>query len=479
MSTPLRHVLGHLVIPLLMCAGMGFAYLGAFTVPEPHDLPVAVVDAPDLARSLQDRAGDALDVRTATSRDEAVELLKDREITGAYLPAGGRDGSGPELLIASAGSDMSATAAQQVFTPVATERGAPLRVTDIVPPVDDDPTGSGLFFLMIAVSIGSYGSVAVLGAAGAALRMRVRAALVAGVSLAVSLIGTAFAGPLFHLVHHGLWGVWAMSWLYSAGILFIGTGLHTFLKRWTTLTVMALFVMLNFTSSGGLFRPELQNGFFGALHSFWNGAGFVEGLRGLVYFDGLDLARNAAVLTAWLATGLALVTAAALTEHHRTRRHTPAETAHRRAANEEEMEESTHKHQPLPLRRRAHVVICARGAPPQVPPAPPSAAPETTPGTTARRHHRSGPRQRRPAERPPHGSPHSTAPTPEPPAGPGTPSGARRSSARGRDRRTPDPPPARPSSGPPRPGAAARPGEADFPPCRRPDTGCSAAPRPR
>lgn len=33
------------------------------------------------------------------------------------------------------------------------------------------------------------------------------------------------------------------------------------------LGVMVLFVMLNFTSSGGVLRPELQPGFFGALHA--------------------------------------------------------------------------------------------------------------------------------------------------------------------------------------------------------------------
>jgi len=44
MRTPaLRHVLTHLITPLLMCLGMGLAYMGAFVTPEPHHLPVAVV----------------------------------------------------------------------------------------------------------------------------------------------------------------------------------------------------------------------------------------------------------------------------------------------------------------------------------------------------------------------------------------------------------------------------------------------------
>ncbi|MFD4629229.1 hypothetical protein ACFVYR_04910 [Streptomyces sp. NPDC058284] len=340
----LRHVLLHLVTPLLMCLGMGLAYMGAFVTPEPNDLPVAVVgsgqQAQTLARAVQDKAGDALDVRTLASREQAVDALESQDIAGAYLP----DAKSPELIVASAGSDMSATATQKIFTPVAAKQGLPLKVTDVAPPVGDDPTGQGIFFLLVAVSIGSYASVAVLGAAGAGLRMRARAGLVVGVSFAVSLIGAALAGPVFHLVHQGLWGVWAMAWLYSAGILFIGVGLHTFLKRWTTLAMMVLFVMLNFTTSGGLFRPELQNGFFGSLHAFWNGAGFVEGIRSHLYFGGHELAGHVWTLAGWLVLGLLVVGAAALWERRGRTAATAADGSRtavaEREAREEEMEES-------------------------------------------------------------------------------------------------------------------------------------------
>jgi hypothetical protein len=81
--------------------------------------------------------------------------------------------------------------------------------------------------------------------------------------------------------------------------------------------------MLNFTSSGGIFRPELQPGFFGALHSFWNGAGFVEGVRSHVYFGGHAVGRNVLVLALWFVVGLAAMGAAG-----------PAEARRRKAAVE-------------------------------------------------------------------------------------------------------------------------------------------------
>ncbi|MEN2420470.1 ABC transporter permease [Streptomyces rimosus] len=333
----LRHVLTHLITPLLMCIGMGLAYLGAFAHPEPHHLPVAVVGSGPqtqvLAQSMNDKAHGGLDVRTVGSRAEAVDQLKHQDIFGAYVmdtratgaassgtaAKGGGGKPAPELVVATAGSDTTASVVQKIFTPVAAQQGVPLKVTDVAPPAEDDPTAQGLFFLMVAISIGSYASVAVIGGAGAVLPIRMRAMLAAGTSFVVSILGTLFAGPVFHLVDHGLWGLWSMAWLYSAGILLIGTGLHTFLKRWTTLGVMALFVMLNFTSAGGVFRPELQNGFFASLHAFWNGAGFVEGVRSHVYFDGNGLAGHVWTLVLWLVVGFVMVGVAALAEARRRR----------------------------------------------------------------------------------------------------------------------------------------------------------------
>lgn len=335
----LRHVLGHLLTPLLMCVGMGLAYLGAFHAPEPHGLRVDVVgsgaSAQVLAQTLHDKGAGALDVRTVADRPAAEAQLRARETYGAYVP-----GTKPELMVATAESDTTATVVQKVFTEVAAEQGAPLRVTDVVPVSKGDPTGQGLFFLLVALSIGSYASVAVIGGAGAVLPLRIRALLALGMSLVVSAIGAAFAGPLFHLVDQGLPGLWAMAWLYAAGILLVGVGLHTFLKRWTTLGVMVLFVMLNFTSSGGIFKPELQSGFFASLHSFWNGAGFIEGARGHVYFDGTGVGRNVLVLALWCVAGAAVMGAAAVSERARRRKAAHAAPVVEERAVEEELEEA-------------------------------------------------------------------------------------------------------------------------------------------
>ncbi|MEU8895576.1 hypothetical protein [Nocardia sp. NPDC048505] len=334
-AAQLRHVSAHLLTPLLMCLGMALAYLGAFHQPEPHHLQVAVVGtAPQqmvLAQTLKDEAGPGLEVLTLPDRDAALEQLRARDLAGAYVP----DARHPELLVAKGSSDTTAMAAEVVFEQVAGQQGVPLKVTDVAPTAPGDPTGQGIFFLLVALSVGSYGSVAAIGAAGAGLSMRVRALIGVATSLAVSVIGLAVAGPVFGVIDHDYTAIWALSWLYSTGIVLVGIGLHTFLKRWTTLVLMILFVMLNFTTSGGIYRPELQNGFFGALHSFWNGAGFVEGARSLLYFDGgAGLGGRLVSLVLWLVAGLALLLVAA--RHERGQQ----AVAERESVAEEEMEEA-------------------------------------------------------------------------------------------------------------------------------------------
>jgi len=310
-TTQLRHVAGHLLTPLLMCLGMAFAYLGAFHQPTPNHLELAVVgESPQamvLAQTMKDKAGDGVDIITVPTRDAAIEALGNRDLTGAYVP----DERRPELLVATAGSDTTAMAAEVAFRRVSDHQGVPLIVTDVTAKADGDPTGQGLFFLLVALSVGAYGSVAVIGAAGAMLRMRVRAAIGVVTAFVVSLIGILVAGPVFGVVDHDYAAVFGVAWLYSAGIILIGIGLHTFLKRWTTLALITLFVMLNFTTSGGVYGPQLQNGFFGALHSFWNGADFVEGLRTLLYFDAAaGFGARLLGLFAWLAVGVVLVVVA-------------------------------------------------------------------------------------------------------------------------------------------------------------------------
>src|SRR3954466_9043365 len=195
--TLLRHVLTHLVVPVFLATGMALSYLGAFHQPEPHGVRVDVVGSGPqvavLAQTIQDHLGDRAAVRTVPTMAEARDALAHREISGAYVPAPTR----PALLLAGAASDTTAVTVERMLAPVALAQGLPLDVEDVAPSGATDPTGQGIFFYLVALSVGSYSAAVAIAAAGTQLRMGVRAVIAVGAGAVISLLVTLVAGPMY------------------------------------------------------------------------------------------------------------------------------------------------------------------------------------------------------------------------------------------------------------------------------------------
>jgi hypothetical protein len=316
--TVVHHLLSHLIVPVLLATGMALAYLGAFHQPSPDGVRLDVVGTgpavATFAQGLQDSLGDMAAVRTVATVDEARTALERLEIAGAYVP----DPTRPTLLIASAASDTTATIVQRMLSPVAPAQGLPLEITDVVPTADTDPTGQGAFFHLVALSVGGYSAAIAIGAAGARLSMRLRLLFGLGVAAVIAAIATAIAGPLYGALPNSSLQIGLLAWLYVSAVVWIGVGLHSFLGRWTTLTVVGLFVMLNFTSAGGVFTPSVQPGFFASLHSFWIGSGLVEAARRLLYFPAVGIGAQVLTLAIWAVAGLAVATVAGIAESRRS-----------------------------------------------------------------------------------------------------------------------------------------------------------------
>ncbi|MGY1844057.1 hypothetical protein [Modestobacter sp. SYSU DS0875] len=340
--TIVRHVLTHLLVPVLLATGMALAYLGGFHQPEPDGLRLDVVGTESavavLAQQLQDSFGDAAAVRTVPTVDDARAELAHLDAAGAYVP----DPERPTLLVATAASDTTAVTVERMLSPVALAQGLPLQVEDVVPTAPSDPTGQGAFFHLVALSVGGYSAAIAIAAAGGRLRMRVRVLLGIAAAGVIAALATLVAGPLYGALPSAAWSIGALAWLYVSAVVLIGIGLHTFLGRWTTATLVALFVMLNFTSAGGVFAPALQPAFFGALHEFWIGSGLVEAARRLLYFPDLGIGRQVLTLALWALAGAALTAIAAAAERRRAQRATPAPLPphHRADDAEEEIEET-------------------------------------------------------------------------------------------------------------------------------------------
>ncbi|MET4094108.1 hypothetical protein [Arthrobacter sp. UYCu712] len=297
----------HLLIPFFLAAGMGLAYLGAFAQPEPDHLQVAVVGAAPqsqvFAQALNDKALGKLDVRTVADAASARSLIADREIAAAYE-------AGPEgatLYVASAASDTTASVVQKIFLPIAYGEHLPLKVEDVVTPGGHDPTAQGLFFLLVALSVGGYSCAIAISVVAARVGVLWRMAISVLSAAVIAGIGVTVAGPVYSVIDHNEWGIWLLAWLYDLAIILIGVGLHPVLRQWTTPTLTLLFVMLNFTSSGGIFTADLVPPFFAGLSTFWNGSAWLHAAQTLSYFPGLDFWTDGLKLGLWAAAGALLV----------------------------------------------------------------------------------------------------------------------------------------------------------------------------
>lgn len=309
----------HLLIPFFLAAGMGLAYLGAFHEPEPNHLSLAVVGtgapASVFAQQLNDAEPGRLQVRVVADAGTARQLMEDREISAAYEPAADQ----ATLYVASAASATTAEVAKKIFQPLAFDQHLPLDVVDVIPTNEHDPTSQGLFFLLVGLSVGAYSSAVAISAVAGRVSVPWRAGVVVGSSAVVAAIGIIIAGPIYGILDHGLWGMWLLSWLYVTTIALLGVALHPVLRKWTTPTLTMLFVMLNFTSSGGIFTSETLPPFFAALGTFWNGAAWLHAAQSIVYFPGQTFGADGLKLALWLMMAAALLVLTHLWSVRRTR----------------------------------------------------------------------------------------------------------------------------------------------------------------
>jgi hypothetical protein len=303
----LRTFATHILVPLFLAAGMGLAYPGAFHAPAPEDLPVGIVGqgaaSQVFAQTVTDESDGALVAHLVTSEQDARQQVRDRSLAAVYEPGA----SNATLYVSSAASDTTATVAGKVFGPIAYRQHLPLRTVDVVPAGSEDSTGQGLFFLLVALSVGGYSSAIAVAAFASKLRLLWTAVIGLATAGVVAGIGIVIAGPVYGVVTHHAWQIFLFAWMYDAAIIGLGVGLHPIIGRWTTPILTMLFVMLNFTSSGGIFQPALQPGFFAGLNTFWSGAAWLGAAQDLTYFPGASLARSGLVLGVWLGAAVLLV----------------------------------------------------------------------------------------------------------------------------------------------------------------------------
>ena len=305
-------VLGVLTLQLAFI----LSYVAAFHEPTPRDISIAVVAGPGVPDGITAQAvdrlnaldGHPLDARLATNTAEVGQLLRDRDIQGAYVI----EPSGTDTLItASAAGSSIATALESIFDRIALDQHRQVVVQDEIPVGVHDNRGLSGFYLSIGWVVGGYLLAAAIGLIiGAPQTLRqawTHGAVLFGYAVASGMLGAlitthvlgTFAGPWFPL---GLLGT---------GVVF-GTALFTLGLR-AAVGILAvpiaivLFVVLGNPSAGGAFGPNVLPSFYAAIGKWITPGAGTEGVRSIAYFDNVGLGQPALALTLYAAVGAVLL----------------------------------------------------------------------------------------------------------------------------------------------------------------------------
>ncbi|WP_432791349.1 ABC transporter permease [Brevibacterium sp. K11IcPPYGO002] len=343
-----------LLVAVLAAAVVSLVML-AFSWPtvtsDPKDLPIAAVGDEEQIDQIAGNAPDGmLDLTTVDTRAEAVKLIEEREVYGAFVLE-----DEPEILIAKAaspavaqqlstiGTQMQHSIDQQAISglqegskkmqeqmqkaleaaaagqapsqgspagdgadPVASAQEVPqVTITDVVPLSDDDPSGAGLAIAGLPLTLGGIIGGVLTSMGIRSRRMRLVGTLVYGIvgGLALALIMQTWFGILqgdfaINALAIGL-SIAATVGLINGFVSLIGPA---------GIAVGAVLTMFIGNPIASLNQPkEFLAGSWGEIGQFFVPGAAGTLLRDLSYFPDAPLALQWWVLSAWLAVGIALI----------------------------------------------------------------------------------------------------------------------------------------------------------------------------
>ncbi|WP_166825871.1 ABC transporter permease [Brevibacterium limosum] len=343
-----------LLVAVLAAAVVSLVLL-AFSWPtvtsDPKDLPIAAVGDDEQIDQIAQNAPDGmLDLKPVDSRADAVRLIEEREVYGAFVLE-----DEPEILIATAASPavaqqlsgigaqmqhsidqqaisglqegtkkmqeqmqktLEAGAAGQAPTqgdsakdgsdPAASATEVPqVTITDVVPLTDDDPSGAGLAIAGLPLTLGGIVGGVLTSMGIRSRRMRMVGTIVYGVvgGLALALIMQTWFGILqgsftINALAIGL-SIAATVGLINGFVSLIGPA---------GIAIGAVLTMLIGNPIASLNQPkEFLAGSWGDIGQFFVPGAAGTLLRDLSYFPDAPMALQWWVLSAWLAVGIALI----------------------------------------------------------------------------------------------------------------------------------------------------------------------------
>ncbi|TQF75068.1 hypothetical protein FK531_03200 [Rhodococcus spelaei] len=304
-----RAVIGAMSFPLFFVVMFALCYVSAFHSPQPHHVPIAVVgdsaQASAVVDALSPQLGDRFDLTVSTDLAGTVDRIESRDLVGAIE-------LGPTMTahIASAEGQSLVQAVEGVARPLAEAQGVPLAVTDHAPLSAGDSTGTGLFYFLVVCTILGYLTITVVSQAAPTMRVRHQLATLGVMSvvgtIVAFLVSSVFVGT-YGASALGIAALLAIAVAYAFTVGVVTILLNKLIGRAAIFVVMSVMIFLNFPSAGGAISAHLLPGFWAWLNNFWIGAGAIDAMRAVVYFDGAGVGGGLLVVGAWLVLGGALL----------------------------------------------------------------------------------------------------------------------------------------------------------------------------
>jgi hypothetical protein len=300
-----RLITGVLTLPVFFLVFLPAVFLGAFHSPTPHEMKVAVIGdsaaANTAAGQLAVTAGDALQVSRVPNADTAITQVRDLDVRAAYDPVTA------DLYVASAGGMQATTAAETIFSQVASASGATVHKHDVVPLPSSDPAGVSALYIGIGAIVGGFLSGLIIGLAGAKLATGWQVATMVGMSAVVAGIETLYGWVVFDIFPGNALGGFGMLFALAlvSGLVTLG-GMKIIGPAMVMVSILVL-VLLGITSSGLAVQLDLTPGFYDAMHQILPTARGLSGLRNVIYFGGHGITGDLIVLGVWAAIGAVLL----------------------------------------------------------------------------------------------------------------------------------------------------------------------------
>lgn len=296
-------VVGGLVLLVALLGLVGTAIRD----PHPHDIPVGLVGPSPAVQQITSafaaNAPGAFDLTTYQSEADARAALDSRGIDGAVilgLP-------NPRLILAGAAGDATTGVITAAFTNVFKAQGATLDVEVVHPFAAGDAHGLILFFVVVAVTVATLVSQALLFRTGGDAGFGARLIVVLAFGVLGGLTAMGMADWIAGDYGPGFWTAAGLVVLAALAVGAVVAGLARLLGAPGIGLAGLVAVLLSLVSSGGPVGSQLLPDFYRWLAPWMPAGPLYSALRGALYFDGAGVDGPILVLTGWLAAGLVLM----------------------------------------------------------------------------------------------------------------------------------------------------------------------------